>query len=232
MRTTRSRSTILASVAGILALSAPPAAAAVPDPTINGVVVEDVTRSFSFDRVGEQMDTGPFVVEDAYQGTVRTIVIRALDNTYDFYFRITPTTAPLRTFEFSWQAATSYTVAYHATDPEMLFLPAGPARPTPGTSETGAVGLQANWSGADNIDTGGLLMEGVLLLDTDAKAYSRTATYRLGDSIDRLVGNYRGESADFVAFGPAVPEPQTWALILVGLGLVTLVDRRRRSGST
>jgi hypothetical protein len=68
------------------------------------------------------MDTGPFVVEDAYQGTVRTIVIRALDNTYDFYFRITPTTAPLRTFEFSWQAATSYTVAYHATDPEMLFL--------------------------------------------------------------------------------------------------------------
>ena len=111
----------------------------------------------------------------------------------------------------------------------MLFLPDGPAGPTPGTSVSDALGLRANWLGPENIDTGGMLAEGVLLLDTDAKAYSPTATYRLGDSLDRIAGNYQGESADFVTFGPAVPEPQTWALMLGGLGFVALVRRRRRS---
>jgi hypothetical protein len=58
--------------------------AAVPQPPIDGVVVEDSTRSFSFDLIGTDFDTGPFIYKDAYQGTMRTMVIRALHNTYDF----------------------------------------------------------------------------------------------------------------------------------------------------
>ena len=81
-------------------------------------------------------------------------------------------------------------------------------------------------------DSGGTLQEGVLVLDTDAKAYAATATYRLADDIGGLQGYYHGQSPDFVTFGPAVPEPQTYALMLCGLGALAFIGRwGRRSRS-
>ena len=177
-------------------------------------------------------ETGPYITEDAYQGTVRSMVIRAPDSTFDFHFHITGSTAELRTFTYLWQIPTSYTVAHHVTEPGVLWRPDGPSGPRPGDSVADALGLQAVWTGADSIDSGGSLQEGVLVLDTDAKAYAATATYRLTDSINRMQGYYEGQSPDFITFGPAMPEPETYALMLCGLGALAFIGRwGRRSRS-
>jgi hypothetical protein len=48
-------------------------------------------------------------------------------------------------------------------------------------------------------------------------AYAATASYRISDSYDSLQGNYSAESPLFTTFGPAIPEPETYALMLAGL---------------
>jgi len=69
------------------------------------------------------------------------------------------------------------------------------------------------------------LQEGVLVLDTDVKAYAATATYRLADSLGGMQGNYHGQSPHFVTFGRRCPEPRTYALMLCGLGALAFFGR-------
>jgi hypothetical protein len=218
-------STVPASLSAILAV-ATAAGAAVPPPQINGVVVEDVTQSYVFDRIGYDNEIGPYIDENAYQGTVRTMVVKATDNTFDFYFHIAPSSGALSGFGIRWQVPASYTVAYHVTDRELLWAPAGPSGPAPGTSFTDTIFAGATWREDEN--GGGSLAEGWLGLDTDARAYAENATYGVGDSLDRLQGRYSGQSPLFGTFGPAIPEPETYALMLAGLGLLALGRRVRQ----
>jgi len=212
-------------VAGLLCLFGGSASAAVPQPAINGTVVEDVTRTFVFDLVGNDFESGPYVVEDAYRGTVRSMVILAPDHTYDFYFHITTSAGQLKSFEFAWQVPTSYTVAYHVLDPEIVYAPEGPSGPAPGTSVSNARSFGALWTVDEN--GGGALSDGIIVLDTDSRNYGLTGTYRLGDGQDRLQGNYSGVSDRYTTFAPAVPEPQTHALMLAGIGLLVALAKRR-----
>jgi hypothetical protein len=223
MRAMRSDSRISTGLAAVLAVAATAAGAALPAPPLNGVVVEDVTQTYVFDRIGFDNEIGPYVDEDAYQGTVRAIVIKAPDDTFDFYFHIDTSSAVLSGFVTRWQVPTSYTVAYHVTDLELVWGLSGPA---PGTSFIDATSAGAGWSQDEG--AGGALFEGWLGLDTDAKAYAANATYRVGDSVDRLAGRYSGRSEDFATFGPAIPEPETYALMLAGLGLLALGRRVRQ----
>jgi hypothetical protein len=226
MRAMSSDSRVSMGLGAALAVAVTVAPAQVPQPPINGVVVEDVTRPYSFDQIGEDFESGPFINKDAYQGTVRSMVIRAPDNTFDFHFHITTSSGLLKNFSFEWQTPASYTVAYHVTDPVLLWSGEGPSSPPPGSSESSVRGAGAFWCQEENC--GGALFEGVLVLDTDAKAYAATASYQLSDSFGRLQGNYSGQSPEFTTFGPAIPEPETYALMLAGLGLLALGRRVRQ----
>jgi len=160
-------------------------------------------------------------------GPTHSTVIRAPDGTFDFHFHIKTSTAELKGFSFQWDIPTSYTLIHHLTDPEMQWQPLTPAGPPPGTFASSALGFSALWT-EDEISDGSLL-EGILVLDTDAKAYAETATYQVRDDIDRLRGNYHGSSPMFVTFGPAIPEPETYALMLCGLGALVLGVHRRKT---
>jgi hypothetical protein len=219
---------ISAGLAAVLAMAATAAGAALPAPPVNGVVVEDVTQTYLFDRNWTRdINDGPHVDEDAYQGTVRAIVIKAPDNTFDFYFHFARSAGTLGNFTLHWQVPASYTVAYHVTDPGILMVPppqlAGPA---PGLSFADRMVVDATWV-ADGFSPGSLA-EGWLGLDTDARAYAENATYVLRDSLDRLQVAYIARSPEFTTFGPAIPEPETYALMLAGLGLLALGRRVRQ----
>jgi len=71
------------------------------------------------------------------------------------------------------------------------------------------------------------LHEGVLVLDTDAFAYAKAATYVVGDEVNHTQGFYSGQSTPMITLGPAIPGPETYTLMLAGLGVLML--RRRRS---
>lgn len=54
--------------------------------------------------------------------------------------------------------------------------------------------------------------------------------FPVGDQLNQFVGDYIGEQvAGFNAVQAAVPESETWAMMLVGLGLVGLQLRKRRT---
>jgi hypothetical protein len=97
MRALQRDTRICATGAANLALTAMDASAALPEPTFNGAVVQDVTQSFTFDRIGTDVEIGSYINKDAYQGTVRSLVIRTADDTLDFYFHIATTTGLLKT---------------------------------------------------------------------------------------------------------------------------------------
>lgn len=231
----RTSGTLAAGLLATLCVSLPQAAAAaVPEPTINGVVVQDVTQSFVFDRIGRQAG-GPTFDDDFYRGTVQAKVIHAPDDTYDFYFHITLSSGEIRDFDSVWQTPASYTVAHHATAHPVRF-PGGDASepanagPAPGTFFSNALGVSAIWLTPFQGGPGaaGALTEGILLLDTDARAYAANATYQLVDVGDFFSVSWRGESEVFNTFGPAIPEPETYALMLAGIGLLAFARARRR----
>ena len=60
MRATRRHSMISAGLAAVLATAATVAGAALPAPPFNGVVVEDVTQAYVFDRIGFDVVIGPY----------------------------------------------------------------------------------------------------------------------------------------------------------------------------
>ena len=98
------RDATVSAVAATLALATTAAAAGLPQPPINGVVVEDVIRPYSIDVVGLSFEGGPWFHEDEDRGTVRSMVILAPDKTYDFYFHITRSAGGgLQNFDFTWQ---------------------------------------------------------------------------------------------------------------------------------
>lgn len=61
-------------------------------------------------------------------------------------------------------------------------------------------------------------------LHTDATSFDQSGTYIVRTGM--LLDNPVAQSANFRTYAPAVPEPQTWALALVGMLALTAVRRR------
>lgn len=211
------------------------ASAAVPDAAIRGVVVQDVTQPFAF-GVEIPFDCppdgcGPYrpTPGNDFRGSVRQQVVRDTDGSFDFYFRVStePGSLNVGSFLYQWLSPlTDYRIAHHAFEPAAQPWPVDPFE---GQTFSGQPQAIFGWDG------GHLgVSEAVFVIDTNARAYARSGTYRLFSLIDvafpppagaQLV---EGRSPFFTAFAPAVPEPGTWALMLASLGIVALMRRGRR----
>lgn len=208
------------------------AAAALSEPPLDGVVVQQRSTTFSFDFFGGRGP--PVLIEDAYRGIVEQRVIRDSDGTYDFLFHITlePESFLLGGFTHSWQTPASFAVAHN--EATLSALPDASWEDT-SSEPSGPRLIDAKearffWSAfspsGPQFD-GTRMSEAVLLLDTDARAYADNGTYQL---IARYPSGDDDDSSPlFAAFAPAIPEPETYALMLAGLGIVAL-SRRRLAG--
>lgn len=204
------------------------AAAALPEPPLDGVVVQERSTTFSYESRPFDPSGTPPPIDNAYRGIVQQRVIRDTDGTYDFLFHITldPGSFPLGTFTYSWQMPASFSVAHH--EAIVAELPEGYLDSSRVPFGPQLIDAQEALFGWEYFDTSGLtpaysrMSEAVLLLDTDARAYADDGTYRFGSQYRY----YTDGSPLFAAFGPAVPEPQTYALMLAGLGLLAFSHRR------
>jgi hypothetical protein len=209
------------------------AAVTVPDPTFRGTVVEDFTQAYVFDGMGgNPRDPAPgeepFVIPNAFRGTVNLKVIHDTDGTYDFYFRVTTGVgdtgfrSTIEDFFYSArQVPTSLTVAHHAYS----VLPGfenGDIRPSVGETFPPSNDAWFHWSTEADLFGFGILEEAVFLLDTDARAYAKTGQFR----IDASTRDFSMGSVPYDAFAPAIPEPTTVALMLGGLALLAMVRWR------
>ena len=215
-------------------LSFAAAAATVPDPTFQGTVVEDFTQAYVFDGMGgNPRDPAPgeepFVIPNAFRGTVNMKVIHDTDGTYDFYFRVTTgigdtgVRAPIEDFFYEPRAlGPTFAVAHHAYSLADNYTD-GDIRPVVGDffhpPETYP---WFHWSTEPDIFGAPILEEAVFVLDTDARAYAKTGRFW----IDASTRDFAMGSVPYAAFAPAVPEPTTYALMLGGLALLAMVRIR------
>lgn len=206
------------------------AQSALPEPTIDGVVVQDVSQAYSFalvrpDTSGNQLP--PEVFENAFNGIVRSQVIRDTDGSYDFYFRITAGSESLglNSFFYRWQTPFAVSVASQAADVgsfEDVTIGFDPPLGTTATTN------QVFGSWVDSPNGPYVLREAVIVFDTDARAYSLLGSYSLSGTSFK-----EGGHSDWIeTFAPAVPEPQTWALMALGLGALAFARRRVVAAAT
>ena len=178
------------------------------EPQLAGPIVEDVVRTVE----GTFTSSGnPFKVE------IEDRVVHSVDGTYDFYYRITLITKPdVYPLVVSRDGFSGFTTNVGwRTDGLGAVEPADAFRTADGDV------VSFSW-GFGDVPQGSQTR--FFYVDTDATAYAEIATGRIDLSPSFSENGY----ATFSTFAPAVPEPETYAMLLTGLGLFGFVARRRK----
>ena len=186
------------------------------EPNLGGVVKEDAIDAFSIAGTGGTLSAN-----------VQSRVVLSSDGTYDFYWRIfdiafSPSTdggdalaiRSLRIGNFG-----SSVLGYNANFRTDGVGDRGPGNAFVFDPETNFV----NFIFADALTAGET--SDFLFLDTDATRYARNAGLDLASVGSNPISNLG------TTFGVAVvPEPSTWAMMLLGFGAIGIAARRRRVG--
>lgn len=193
------------------------------DPHLAGTVLQDAVRPFSYSVRVTPIDAFPWI--DLVTGTVSSRVIRSVDGTLDFQWQIDLSQGQLTSFTLDGFDASRV----HADWRSDL----GGDRSPSFAGRVGEAGVEFGFfpPGRDEFDPMSPLRPGerssVFFLDTTATRYASLASYRLDSN---AFSDAKGRSVAYPTFGPVpIPEPQTWALMLAGLGVLAGTCRRRRA---
>ena len=230
-----------------------PGTSVAAQPHLAGTVVEDLLTPFAYRVAAHQSNSG---VTLDLTGTVQSQVVRAVDGTFDFYWRVLPDAqyeSQICGSEDPPQCIIStqtsrnvplsdfYVGSFNVPEVRADWRSDGPGEAAPrmggldfrpgfNNFQFGAVvGDPPEFYSRSTLRTG--IDSYFVFIDTDARAYSKSGVFFLStkDELYFCCGiAFGGSSGLYATFAPAlIPEPQTWALMLAGLaGLAGLSKRR------
>lgn len=196
-------------------------------PQLAGVVVEDVTTPFSYQAIVRDM--GEDERTETVFGTVQSQVVKSIDGSFDFYWRISNSVGSGSLVnDFRVSPSIPIAGAYHADYRSDIGVGLAPflGGANPATGAAGWLFPFQQDGGEGPLFPGGTTLS--LLLDTDATAYSNSGSFLVETDFSEQEGSGFGTSGLYATFAPAIPEPQTYALMLVGLGLLGFAVRHRQ----
>ncbi len=228
-----------------------PATSSAAEPRLDGEIAAEEVTPYSY-TVDFGRSSGFFVL--TLYGAVHSRVVLAADGTYDFYWRILPLPLvkietislpteegpfPVRVDDGPFFSELEGISSFELAWPDLDVVRAGWRTDEPGEFEPQRVGFRGGRHGDQVVfafegahyleDFGSHLLPNqesrFFFLDTDARAYAKNGSFSLFSTIPAFSG---GRSQPYSTFAP-VPEPTTWALLMLGLGALAMVGRRRRA---